>query len=77
MGEIVAVDKGPWIVTVEGKTAVVCVELVHDGGMVEFTDAVTGEPRGCAGIHWWLERKHSVRYEGELPSLPDEGRWIT
>jgi len=65
-----------FITTIDGKTAVVYAEEAMDGGMVEFYDAVTGEHRGCAGIHWWNTKKHRVRYKGRLPRLPEEGRWL-
>lgn len=67
---------GPWAVVIGDKTAIVLVELVHDGGMVEFKDAVTGVPRGCAGIHWWLEAGHKVEYDAPLPKAQDPEKWI-
>lgn len=70
------IERGPWLVVIGDKTAIVYVELVHDGGMVEFADAVSGVPRGCAGIHWWHESGHAVRYEGDLPRQQDAKKWI-
>jgi len=64
-----------YITTIAGKTAVVTVQTVMDGGMVEFHDAVTGESRGSAGIHWWKEQRHWVKYDGPLPQLPFADLW--
>lgn len=67
----------PYFITIiNGKTAVVTVHEAHDGGMVEFRDAVSGEVRGSAGIHWWQEDAHKVQYSGPLPSEDDRDRWI-
>ncbi len=68
--------KGPWVVLVGDRTRVVTVKSAHDGGMVEFLDAVTGEPAGCAGVHWFMDPANKVRYEGRLPVEPEPGRWI-
>lgn len=70
------INRGPWILTVARKTRVVFAESVYDGGMVQFYDAVTHEPAGSCGIHWWLEAGHKVLYHGSLPELPEEGKWL-
>lgn len=64
-----------YVTIIEGKTAVVTAKEAMDGGMVEFYDAVSGEYRGCAGIHWWQEEEHKVPYVDRLPS-EDRARWI-
>jgi hypothetical protein len=68
--------EGVWIVVIGDRTQVVTVEQVHDGGMVEFTDAVTGKVVGCAGIHWWRVPEHRVKYGGTLPQQQDPKQWI-
>lgn len=66
---------GVWIAIIGNRTAVVTVEPAMDGGMVEFFDAVSGDPRGCAGINWWNTNEHRVAYDGPLPSIPEPARW--
>lgn len=34
-------------------TRIVTCQPAMDGGMVAFSDAVTGEQAGCCGIHWF------------------------
>ena len=68
--------KGVWLVVIGDKTAIVHAKFVMDGGMVEFTDAVTGVLRGCAGINWWNESGHAVRYTGTLPAQQEGDKWL-
>ena len=65
-----------FITIIGNRSAVVTVEEVYDGAMVEFYDAITGEHRGCAGIHWWNTKAHRVPYTGRLPKIPEKERWV-
>ena len=57
-------------------TRLVTANIAMDGGMVEFQDAVTGNPCGSAGIHWWRYPGHVMEIPPELvPTLPDEEKW--
>lgn len=39
----------------KGRHVVVRVQLAHDGGMVQFTDPLSGAVVGSGGIHWFYE----------------------
>ena len=68
--------KGIYLIVVGDKTALVHARYVHEGGMVEFYDAVTGVLRGSAGINWWNEPGHVVEYRGTLPKESEKGKWL-
>jgi hypothetical protein len=69
-------DLGTHVVSIGERLVVASVKLVHEGGMVEFSNPVTGEVVGSAGIRWWDEKKHHVPYRGPFPQMPDKDRWI-
>lgn len=39
----------------KGRHVVVRVQLAHDGGMVQFTDPLSGEVVGSGGIYWFYD----------------------
>lgn len=67
---------GPYLTTIAGKSALVFAYPVNGGLAVEFYDAVTSVHRGSAGINWFNEPGHVVEYHGNIPRVPEKGRWV-
>jgi len=52
-GDVTYNDERFYVVIISDKTRIVKCKPAYDGGMVEFTDALTGKIAGCCGIHWF------------------------
>ena len=69
-------DLGTHVTSIGKRLVVVAVRTAHEGGMVEFSNPVTGEVVGSAGINWWNTKEHHVPYRGSFPQMPDKDRWL-